>query len=174
MADWVTLVLVATGMVLVFAGTTPPQALAPNPGLGNLLGVFSGAMWAGTICGLRWLGKLGEGNAMAPVLLGNSLAVLICAPQMFPLPALPVGDIFALLYLGTIQIGLAYWCLTRAVARLSALEASLLIMIEPALNPVWTWLLHGERPAMLSIGGGGLILFSALLKSWRDRKNVLN
>jgi drug/metabolite transporter (DMT)-like permease len=27
-----------------------------------------------------------------------------------------------------------------------ALETSLILLIEPVLNPVWSWLFHGERP----------------------------
>ena len=27
-----------------------------------------------------------------------------------------------------------------------ALEASLILLIEPVLNPVWAWIFQGERP----------------------------
>lgn len=27
-----------------------------------------------------------------------------------------------------------------------ALETSLLLLLEPVLNPIWAWLAHGERP----------------------------
>ena len=47
-------------------------------------------------------------------------------------------------YLGVFQIGLAYVCLGGAIRRLPALEVSLLLLLEPVLNPVWTWLIRGE------------------------------
>jgi DME family drug/metabolite transporter len=173
-AEWITLALVALGMVLVFWEQGDVQALAPNPQLGNWLGALSGAGWAATVCGLRWLSKRGDGNSMSPVLMGNLISIAICLPQMFPLNKIEPADIASLLYLGIFQVGLAYWCLTKAMAKLTALEASLLIMIEPALNPVWTWLLHAERPSRTAIAGGTLIIGSALIKSWQDRKNVVN
>jgi drug/metabolite transporter (DMT)-like permease len=73
-------------------------------------------------------------------------------------------DIAAVAYLGIVQIGLAYWCLTRAIRHISAFEAATLILLEPALNPVWTWMLHGERPSRWAIAGGGLILGATLFK----------
>lgn len=172
-SDWWTLALVTAGMVLVFWETGNAQLLSPNPALGNAYGAFSGLMWAGTVCGLRWLSKRGEGNTMAPVLMGNLLAVFLCLPRMFPIGVVSGTDLFSLVYLGVFQIGLAYWFLTAAMAKLSALEASLLIMIEPALNPLWTWMIHGEKPAATALAGGTLIIGSALMKSWRDRRNVL-
>lgn len=173
-AELATLGLIAGGMALVFWGSMAPDALAPNPEWGNALGAFSGVMWAGTICGLRWLGKRGEGNAMAPVLLGNCFAVLFCLAPMLPISQIGWADLAALAYLGVFQIGLAYWCLTRAVAGLTALEASLLVLVEPALNPVWTWCLHGERPSGLAIAGGAMILAAALGRSLHERQSVVN
>lgn len=172
-ADWLTFSLIAAGMVLVFWKQNAEQASAPNPELGNLLGAVSGLAWAATVCGLRWLSKREEANAMSPVLMGNCMALIFCLPQMFPLTAIEPRDVAALLYLGAFQVGLAYWFLTRAMSKLPALEAALLVMIEPALNPVWTWLLHGERPSATAIAGGTLIIGSALIKSWHDRKTVL-
>jgi drug/metabolite transporter (DMT)-like permease len=46
-----------------------------------------------------------------------------------------------------------------------ALEASLILLIEPVLNPVWAWLVHGERPGTWSLLGGALILTAATLKT---------
>ena len=173
LSDWVTLGLVVAGMALVFGGGNAPQSSAPNPMLGNWLGAFSGLTWALTVCGLRWLSKRGGGNSMAPVLMGNCIAVLFCLSQVLPVREVTGRDWAALLYLGVFQVGLAYWCLTQAMSGLRALEASLLVMIEPALNPVWTWWLHGEQPAPAAVAGGVLIVGSALMKSWQDRKDVL-
>lgn len=171
LAEWIALALVACGMALVFTDSGASQPLAPQPTLGNALGALSGAAWAATVCGLRWLGKSQSGNSMAPILIGNLLALAFCAPWMWTIPQPSPADTLALLYLGVFQVGLAYWFLTRAMITLPALEASLLIMVEPALNPLWTWLLHRETPSLSAIAGGALIIASALLKSWQDRRN---
>ena len=49
-------------------------------------------------------------------------------------------------YLGVFQIALAYLCLTRAIQRVPAFEAATLLLLEPALNPVWAWLMLSENP----------------------------
>jgi drug/metabolite transporter (DMT)-like permease len=85
--------------------------------------------------------------------------------------ALPVQgagwkDGAALAYLGIFQIGLAYLCLTRAMRAVPAFEASAVLLAEPALNPVWAFMLHGERPSAWAIAGGALILAATLANTW--------
>lgn len=156
--------LMAAGMALVLFGGQPSLATAPDPARGNLIGVFCGISWALTVASLRWLGseRPGGGSAMAAVVAGNLIACLVSLPQALPILASTWTDWIVLVYLGTVQIGLAYVLLTYAVRHLSALETSLLILAEPALNPVWTAAIHGERPANLAILGGVLILAATL------------
>jgi drug/metabolite transporter (DMT)-like permease len=71
-----------------------------------------------------------------------------------------------LLYLGIFQIGLAYLLLTRAIRHVPAFEATTVLLLEPALNPVWVWLVEGERPGQGSLEGGALILSATLLNAW--------
>ena len=54
-------------------------------------------------------------------------------------------------YLGVIQIGLAYVCFSIGMAGVPALEASLLLLLEPVLNPLWSWLVHDEVPNRWSL-----------------------
>jgi drug/metabolite transporter (DMT)-like permease len=52
-----------------------------------------------------------------------------------------------------------------------ALEASLILLIEPVLNPVWSWVFHGERPTAWALLGGMLILGATTLKAWIDARS---
>jgi len=45
-----------------------------------------------------------------------------------------------------------------------------ILLLEPALNPVWAWLVHGERPGGWAILGGVLILGASALKTWNDAR----
>ena len=95
---------------------------------------------------------------------GNWIAALVTAP-LWLLEAAPSGlDLLVLAYLGVFQLGLAYLCFTRGVARTPALEASLLVLLEPVLNPIWTFLLAGEQPGRWAIVGGSIVLGATL---WR-------
>ena len=81
-------------------------------------------------------------------------------------------DVAVILYLGVVQIGIAYACLTRAMRHVPAVEAATLLMVEPAMNPVWTWLVDGERPAAWSLAGGAVILSATLANTWRQGRSM--
>lgn len=151
-----------TGMALFFVGEQPSWATAPEPLRGNLVAVLSGVFWAFTIIGLRWLGRSTDGtrpaSAAAAVVLGNLVACLAAAPLALPIRGAAGSDLAVIGFLGVFQIGLAYLFLVRGVARVGALESSLLLLLEPVLSPLWAWLLHGERPTAWALLGGVVIL----------------
>jgi len=101
--------------------------------------------------------------------LGNALAFALCLPWALPVATWSGRDVAAILYLGVIQIGFAYWLFTRALRLLPALEVALLVLLEPLLNPLWTWLLHGERPTALASAGGGVMLAALAARTLLER-----
>ena len=167
---------VACGIACFFIGSPTAVRTAPDPWHGNLFAVAAGMAYAFALVGLRWLARddaeSGTGGAaIATVAMGNLLACLAALPMALPM-ALPASgisakDVAVLLYLGAFQIGLAYLCLTRGIRHVPAVETTALLMVEPALNPVWTWLVHGEKPGTWAMGGGTLILSATLWNTWR-------
>jgi drug/metabolite transporter (DMT)-like permease len=163
---------VGVGLALFFVSEEIPVASAPDPVRGNLLALISGFCWALTVCGLRWLGS-GQGNrgsAMAAVVSGNITAFLVALPMGMPLGSHAALDWAVVIYLGVFQIAVAYVLVTSGLARIPALEASLILLIEPVLNPVWAWLFQGERPGPWAVLGGAVILGSTALKGWLDAR----
>lgn len=150
----------ALGMGLFFVGAQAPTDIAPDPRLGNILGAAAGVTWALTIMGLRMLGRDGSvaTGSTAAVACGNLIAGLVALPMALPVIGTGPTDWGIVIFLGVIQIGLAYVFFTRGVRGVPALEASLLLLVEPVLNPIWAWLVHGERPANWAILGGVIIL----------------
>ncbi len=65
-----------------------------------------------------------------------------------------------LLLAGVVQFGLPYVLYSAGSRQVVAQSAVLIIMLEPVLNPVWTYLLIREVPHWSTILGGGLILAS--------------
>ncbi|HTA46339.1 MAG TPA: DMT family transporter [Bryobacteraceae bacterium] len=167
---------VATGAVLLLFGSQSAAATAPDPARGNLLGAVSGVTWALTIAGMRWLGKYSPNpdSAAATVIAGNLIAFAACLPMAVPIRHASVTDVGVLLYLGVFQIALAYSFLTRSLREVPALEAATLLLIEPVLNPIWTWVVHGEKPGALALIGGILIIGAAFGGTvWQVRRAPL-
>jgi drug/metabolite transporter (DMT)-like permease len=164
------IVAIVVGLVLLFSGAPAPSSTAPDTRLGNIVGAVSGLMWALTLAGLRWAEQHRaagqEVTAASATMWGNVLACVGCLPLAVPVQATPV-DWAVVAYLGVFQVGLAYVFLTRGLGRLSAVEASLLLLLEPALNPLWAWLAHGEWPGLLASIGGGIILAATTLRAVR-------
>jgi drug/metabolite transporter (DMT)-like permease len=74
--------------------------------------------------------------------------------------------------LGVFQLGVPYLFLARAVPQLRALEVGLFLLIEPVLNPIWTWIVHGETPGAATLIGGALILGATAGRTIVDARQV--
>jgi DME family drug/metabolite transporter len=168
------LAVAAVGLLLVFLGSRDPAATAPRPGLGNALALASGLAYALLIITMRRLARAGDGpdRSMPAMVLGNGLAFLVCLPFALPVAGASVGDTLAIGYLGVVQIGLAYWLFNRGLRVLRAIEVSLLALLEPVLNPLWTWLLHDERPTPLALLGGASMLAALAARALLDRPSA--
>ncbi len=165
------MVAMAAGLSLFFVSLDAPSETAPAPLLGNTLGAMAGICWAFTLLGLRWLARQpGAGSPATAAAVGNLMAFVICAPWAFPVVDSSAADWWVILYLGVMQIGVAYVLVTAAMSRVSALEASLLILVEPVLNPVWAWVLVGETPGRFAIVGGGIILAATVVRTIQQRR----
>ncbi len=164
--DVAVIAAVAAGAVLLLLGSSY-AVTAPDPGRGNLIALIAGLTWALTLTGLRWAAKVSD----APLVAGNTIAFLACVPMALPVARASAADIGVVLYLGIFQIALAYIFLTRSLREVPGLEAATLLLIEPVFNPVWTWIVHGERPGAMALEGGFIIVIAAFGGTvWRLRK----
>lgn len=162
---------VGVGLMLFFVGVEAPAGTAPDPVQGNLLALASGFFWALAVCGLRWLGSgQGMGSPLAAVVFGNLTAFVISLPFALPLGMHSAGDWSIIIYLGVFQIALAYVLVTRAINHIPALEASVILLIEPVLNPIWAWVFQGEVPGAWALLGGAIILGATTAKTWAERR----
>lgn len=169
-ADLLFMGALAVGLGAFFMGQDAASGTAPNPALGNVAALASGVTWAGTVIGLRWLlRRSGDPKATEPSLVaGNVVAALAILPLALPVVSFSSADIVILLFLGVFQIGLAYVCLSSGIGGVPALEASLLLLLEPVLNPVWAWLVHSEVPTGWALTGGAIIMFATTVRTLWD------
>jgi drug/metabolite transporter (DMT)-like permease len=166
--------VVLGGLAFVLLAGSHPSATAQNPARGNLFAAMSGLSYALLLCGLRWLGREpGQGDrGVTAVLLGNVIGCLAALPMALPLGVHPPLAYGVILYLGIFQIAGAYMLVTSALRHVPAIEASLMLLVETAFNPVWAWLFLGEVPAALALVGGGLIVGATALQALRAPSTV--
>lgn len=160
--------LIAVGIVLLFLGSGERVATAPDPARGNVIAIASGVFYAALMVGLRWLTAgphATPGAGPAAAVWGNVLAFAVALPMALPVVASRPIDWAVIGYLGTFQIALPYYLMTRAMRTLSALDAAVLLLVEPLLNPTFVWLVHGETPTPLALAGGALVLVAT---TWRS------
>lgn len=185
--DLAFMVALVFGIACFFLDLREPSATASDPWLGNLLGVALGLGWGLTIFGLRWLesktgscsdGEVPAGSAASAVLAGNLFAFLACLPLALSaggtqeLAGMQLQDGLVVVYLGAVQIALAYRLLTSAVRYVGAFEVSLLLLVEPTFSPLWAWWLHAEVPGLLALVGGAIILTSTVAHLWAGRSSL--
>ena len=168
-SDIVYILAIAAGMSCFAFGTGRAMATSPHPRTGDACALAAGFFWALALAGLRWLSR-GQGvrAGMAAVAAGNLIAFLAALPLALPVAQWGLAGVAEIAYLGAFQIGLAYWCLTRAMRQVTAFEATTILLLEPALNPVWVWLIHGERPGGWPLAGGAVILSATLVNARRQ------
>jgi len=128
--------------------------------LGNLVALASGLAFALNIVGLRTLRE----QAPAALVWGNLVAALLALPFALAGPAPSTVDLTLVGYLGVFQLGLSYLLFSRGLMGTPAVEASLLALLEPVLNPIWTFLATGERPGPWALAGGAVVLAATV---WR-------
>ncbi len=146
----ITIILCFGGMFLFFMGE-----LSPGHFEGNLIALLSGIFFGGFMIGMR---KNKPEYQFAGIFWGNILLALISLYSIIEIPVFPLNDMLMVSYLGIVQIGLAYAIFSYGLKRVLAIEASLIAMIEPVLNPVWVMIGYGEIPSTYAIFGGLIIL----------------
>ncbi|MGI6702439.1 MAG: DMT family transporter [Clostridia bacterium] len=150
--DWVIIFVVVGGMALFFADDLDTRGL-----WGNILSVIDGITYAAVILLMR---KQKDEGSLDAILLGNIFTAVIGLP--FAVQSPPSGsDLISLVIMGVFQLGLPYLLFALAIKSVSALDAALIPVIEPILNPIWVFLLMGEVPGKWALLGG-TIVFAAI------------
>lgn len=154
--DWITIGAVVIGMIFFFIGDLDTENM-----WGNFWAVISGISFAGIAITLR---MQKDASPLESILLGNIITAIVGIPFMFQAIPSPLSWV-GLVLMGTIQLGLPYILYAKAIKSISALEATLIPVIEPILSPLWIFLIVGEVPGKWAIFGGIIVLFSVTARS---------
>jgi len=153
--DIASIIVVSFGMVLFFI-----QNVSPGNTIGNIIAIFTGVCLAGVTISIK---VQGDGSAIEITLFGNILAFLVSLPFIFNVVP-DLRSIIFIIILGVFQLGIPYIFYAKSIKYISALEAILIAVIEPLLNPLWVFIFTGENPGIYSIIGGAIVISAVLLR----------
>ncbi len=167
-ADVISVMLTLAAMALFFVGKFDTSSV-----LGNILALISGVCFAGYALLLKHE-NTNESVRWQSVIIGHLIIVVVMLGLWFgglssPIPHI-TSELFELAFLGIFQIGVAYALFTNGIHYVRALDALLLSMIEPVLNPVWVYFGIGETPTKWAIIGGGIILAVSGYRTWKESR----
>ena len=154
--DAIAVVAALAGMALFFAGRFEARGMN-----GNLMAIVSSLFFAMLILSLRRLRDVG---AEAAVTYGNVVTAAVLLPFVAGDLTLTVRSSAVLIFLGVVQIALAYILFVAGLEQVTATQASLTGMIEPIANPIWVFLVLGERPSGFALAGACIVLAAI---AWR-------
>ena len=153
----ITVAVCMVGMLLFFVGKIEPGHLE-----GNIIALISGLAFASFFLGMK---KNDPKFQNSSIFYGNVLVAIISIPFLFSLETLKTDDFLMVTFLGVFQIAFAYAFFSAGLKRIFAVEASIISMIEPVLNPVWVFIGYDEIPSVTGIIGGIIILTSITVRS---------
>jgi len=159
--DIVSMLFVFLGMLLFFADESGGGTLK-----GNMIAVLNGVSFAGISIFLR-LQK--DGKPVASMFWGNVLSAAVGLPFMASAGLPDSSSLFYLLLAGLL-VAASYTLYAVASTGLTALETVLIPIIDPVMNPVWVFLILGERPGVMSVIGACVVLTAVTLRVVLDLK----
>ena len=162
MVDWLSMTALMGGAVLFFLGD-----LSGGKMLGNILALLSGVCFAGLTINLRMQKDQAPEDT---ILWGNIICGLVNFPFLFQQSFDYINTIGAVA-LGVFQLGLPYLLYSMALKKVRAIDGILIPILEPILNPLWVFLVLGERPGSWAIMGGTIVLTSLVLRGiWMSKQ----
>lgn len=124
--------------------------------LGNILSILSGVLFAGVF----FFNSLPGANPQEAAYLGCLLNI-VWLPLSFSQSGFSdfnFSMLAVVLFAGIFQTGLAYMAFSKGIMTTPPVTASIACTIEPILNPVWVFLIMGERPGLLAVCGAAIVI----------------
>ena len=151
--DIFTVIVVMAGMLLFLVGDMDARGV-----WGNVLALASGVSFAGVAVSLRMMKNNALYRPADSIMWGNVLCAVLGLPFIlyYGLPG-PVSWLGVAL-LGVFQLGIAYCLYAKAVKHVTALELTLVPIVEPLLNPIIVAVFAFQVPGVFAVAGGVIVI----------------
>jgi drug/metabolite transporter (DMT)-like permease len=150
--------VVFIGCVLAFC-----DKLGGSGTLGDILALISGFTFAALIV----INRMDKTQPEDGQIIGCGLSFICCLPFIPADSKLVITweSVGAMLALGLIQYSLANILFAKGIKKSDPVTASIILTMEPIMNPVWVFLIQGEAPGALALVGFVLVVAAVTLQS---------
>jgi drug/metabolite transporter (DMT)-like permease len=162
-ASWISLGLGMLGIAVICVGSAGQPDAA-----GVMIALLSGLLFSIYMVSLRFLKEFNPGTL---TFLNNLVCCLILLPLVGSELSLSLKEGWIVAVMGVVQLGIPYWLFSKGLEQISVQEASLIVLIEPVLNPLWVALIVGELPSGATLVGGFCIVGSLAFRYLRSSLN---
>jgi drug/metabolite transporter (DMT)-like permease len=108
--------------------------------------------------------------------LSHIITIAVCLPFVFIYPpVITAPSVLSVVYMGIFQVGLAAALYAYGIKKVTAVSAMLISSIEPVFNPLWVFLVVGEKPTHTAFIGGAIILGAVVFSNsigWQREKRA--
>lgn len=130
--------------------------------LGDLIALASGLSFAGVF----FANKLPNASPIDATYIGNLLSFIILPfvlfDMSFQLNQNPTIWMY-IIFMGIFQLGFGYIFFSLGIKQSSATSSSIIATLEPILNPLWVFIFLGEKPSILALIGGMIVLLTVTI-----------
>ena len=130
--------------------------------LGDLIALASGLSFAGVF----FANKLPNASPIDATYIGNLLSFIILPfvlfDTSFQLNQNPTIWMY-IIFMGVFQLGFGYIFFSLGIKQSSATSSSIIATLEPILNPLWVFIFLGEKPSILALIGGMIVLLTVTI-----------
>ena len=152
--DLCTILVVLVGILCFFI-----DSLSAGHILGDILAVLAGVFYGGVFI----INQFEDGDALSSVMLGQLACGICLGPLVLKESDFSMPTIAAILFLGVVQVGIAYILFSEGTKYTHPVTASLIDTVEPILNPIWVAIFWGEVLKPLSLVGAAIVIIAVLL-----------
>ena len=151
------------GMIVFFFDSLGGGAM-----LGNIIAILAGLFFAGVF----FINSLEGASSSDASKLAFLMSFIVSIPFYNDLHLLTPLSTASLFALGILQVGLAYVFFAKGIKLTSAVNSSLISLVEVLFNPLWVFIFVGETPSIFALIGGCIVLSAIIFNILLDNKTA--
>lgn len=157
--EWIASALTLSGITLFFIDSLGSGHIA-----GDLVALVSGICYAL----LFMQNSLEDGDALSSVFIGQVLSFIVLGGFVFLETDFSGPVLASVIWLGAMQVGMAYIFFSLGTALIDPLSACLMTGLEPILNPLMVSMFWHEYLSPVSLAGAAIVICSIVGYSLLD------